>query len=150
MSNATELQAAALENKAWPFEEARKLLARYPNGFPEGGVLFETGYGPSGLPHIGTFQEVLRTSLVRRAYEVLTGGAPTGPFVCILFCHFKRRIRRVIMRAHLRHGESLMVFDSTLSNVKPKFIPMAPLVVGARNQLHYWHCGLAGLRRECA
>jgi lysyl-tRNA synthetase, class I len=40
-------------------------------------VLFETGYGPSGLPHIGTFQEVLRTTLVRRAYEALTGGAPT-------------------------------------------------------------------------
>jgi lysyl-tRNA synthetase class 1 len=40
-------------------------------------VLFETGYGPSGLPHIGTFQEVLRTTLVRRAYEVLSGGAPT-------------------------------------------------------------------------
>jgi hypothetical protein len=43
-----------------------------------------------------------------------------------------------------------MAFDSSLSNVKPKFIPIAPLVAGARNQLHYWHCGLAGLRRECA
>ena len=73
-----ELIAAAQTSKAWPFEEARKLLKRYPQGKPSGKpVLFETGYGPSGLPHIGTFQEVLRTTLVRRAYEVLTGGAPT-------------------------------------------------------------------------
>jgi len=69
---------AALRSKAWPFEEARKLLKRYPEGRPDGApILFETGYGPSGLPHIGTFQEVLRTTLVRRAYEILTGGAPT-------------------------------------------------------------------------
>jgi lysyl-tRNA synthetase class 1 len=74
----TELLAAANVSKAWPFEEARKLLKRYPEGRKDGApVLFETGYGPSGLPHIGTFQEVLRTSLVRRAYETLTGGAPT-------------------------------------------------------------------------
>ena len=73
----TELRAAALESKAWPFEEARKLLKRYPGGKPGGApVLFETGYGPSGLPHIGTFNEVLRTTMVRRAYEALTG-APT-------------------------------------------------------------------------
>ena len=73
-----ELIAAAQTSKAWPFEEARKLLKRFPQGKPSGKpVLFETGYGPSGLPHIGTFQEVLRTTLVRRAYEVLTGGAPT-------------------------------------------------------------------------
>lgn len=72
------LLSAAQVSKAWPFEEARKLLKRYPEGKPDGSpVLFETGYGPSGLPHIGTFQEVLRTTLVRRAYEVLTGGAPT-------------------------------------------------------------------------
>lgn len=77
MSN-TELLAAAQVSKAWPFEEARKLLKRYPNGKPGNTpVLFETGYGPSGLPHIGTFQEVLRTTLVRRAYEALTDGAPT-------------------------------------------------------------------------
>jgi lysyl-tRNA synthetase class 1 len=69
---------AARVSKAWPFQEAQKLLKRYPQGKPGGApVLFETGYGPSGLPHIGTFQEVLRTTLVRRAYEALTGGAPT-------------------------------------------------------------------------
>jgi lysyl-tRNA synthetase, class I len=69
---------AARVSRAWPFEEARKLVKRYPQGKPGGEpVVFETGYGPSGLPHIGTFQEVLRTTLVRRAYEALTGGAPT-------------------------------------------------------------------------
>jgi len=68
------LRAAALESKAWPYEEARKLLKRYPNGKPNGEpILFETGYGPSGLPHIGTFQEVLRTTMVRHAYEEMTG-----------------------------------------------------------------------------
>ncbi len=72
------LLSAANVSKSWPFEEARKLLKRFPEGKPDGSpVLFETGYGPSGLPHIGTFQEVLRTTLVRRAYETLTGGAPT-------------------------------------------------------------------------
>jgi lysyl-tRNA synthetase class 1 len=71
------LRAEAPTNKAWPFEEARKLLARYPEGFPEGGVLFETGYGPSGLPHIGTFGEVVRTTMVRRAFELLAPGVPT-------------------------------------------------------------------------
>jgi lysyl-tRNA synthetase class 1 len=58
--------------KAWPFEEARKILARIGRtGQSE--VLFETGYGPSGLPHIGTFGEVARTSMVRHAFRVLTG-----------------------------------------------------------------------------
>jgi lysyl-tRNA synthetase class 1 len=71
-----ELVTAAQNSKAWPFQEAQRLAKRMPEGKP-GGVLFETGYGPSGLPHIGTFQEVLRTTLVRRAYEALTGGAAT-------------------------------------------------------------------------
>ncbi len=71
------LRAAALDSKAWPFEEARKLLKRYPDGKPAkdgrvDAVLFETGYGPSGLPHIGTFNEVLRTTMVRRAFETLS------------------------------------------------------------------------------
>ena len=69
----TELRAAALESKAWPFEEARKLLKRYPDGAPDKGhILFETGYGPSGLPHIGTFNEVLRTTMVRNAFHALS------------------------------------------------------------------------------
>jgi lysyl-tRNA synthetase class 1 len=70
---ANELRDAALASKAWPYEEARKLLARYPAGAPaKGHVLFETGYGPSGLPHIGTFNEVLRTTMVRHAYEAMS------------------------------------------------------------------------------
>lgn len=75
----TALIDAARNSKAWPFQEAQRLLKRYPQGTKRDGspVLFETGYGPSGLPHIGTFQEVLRTTFVRRAYEALTGGAPT-------------------------------------------------------------------------
>ncbi len=77
MSNATQFTAAAGDNKAWPYEEARKLLARYPDGFPAHGVIFETGYGPSGLPHIGTFGEVVRTTMVRRAFETLAPGVPT-------------------------------------------------------------------------
>lgn len=64
------LRAAAETSKAWPFEEARKLVARIKRtGKTE--VLFETGYGPSGLPHIGTFGEVARTTMVRRAFELL-------------------------------------------------------------------------------
>src|SRR5882724_11879918 len=60
----------ALQAKAWPFEEARKLLARYAEKPPaKGYVLFETGYGPSGLPHIGTFGEVVRTTMVRQAFR---------------------------------------------------------------------------------
>jgi len=67
------LRDAALISKAWPYEEARKLLKRYEKGAPaKGHVLFETGYGPSGLPHIGTFNEVLRTTMVRRAYEEMS------------------------------------------------------------------------------
>ncbi len=63
-----------MTSKAWPYEEARKLLKRWPEGKPDGApMLFETGYGPSGLPHIGTFVEVLRTTMVRHAYEELTG-----------------------------------------------------------------------------
>jgi len=58
---------------AWPFVEARKVIERYKSGAPEKGyVLFETGYGPSGLPHIGTFGEVARTTMVRNAFAAMT------------------------------------------------------------------------------
>ena len=60
------------QTNAWPFEEARKLLRRVETTC-QSEVIFETGYGPSGLPHIGTFGEVARTSMVRHAFEVLTG-----------------------------------------------------------------------------
>ena len=69
----SELRDAALKSKAWPFEEARKLVKRYEKKAPEKGyVLFETGYGPSGLPHIGTFGEVARTTMIRRAFELIS------------------------------------------------------------------------------
>ena len=71
------VREAALVSKAWPYEEARKLLKRWPEGKPGGApMIFETGYGPSGLPHIGTWNEVARTTFVRQAYEELTR-APT-------------------------------------------------------------------------
>ncbi|MDE2445524.1 MAG: lysine--tRNA ligase [Alphaproteobacteria bacterium] len=64
------LRAAALDSKAWPFEEARKVLARAKKlGKTE--VIFETGYGPSGLPHLGTFGEVARTTMVRHAFHTM-------------------------------------------------------------------------------
>ena len=67
------IAGALAQANAWPFEEARKILARIAaTGQTE--VLFETGYGPSGLPHIGTFGEVARTSMVRHAFQVLTEG----------------------------------------------------------------------------
>ncbi|PHQ83782.1 MAG: lysine--tRNA ligase [Thalassobium sp.] len=69
----SDLREAGMKSKAWPFEEARKLLKRYEKAPPEKGyVLFETGYGPSGLPHIGTFGEVSRTTMIRRAFEVIS------------------------------------------------------------------------------
>ena len=69
----TTLRDAAMQSKAWPFEEARRVLKRYEKQPPEKGyVLFETGYGPSGLPHIGTFGEVARTTMIRRAFQEIS------------------------------------------------------------------------------
>lgn len=86
MTPAVENFAAELlaDAKAWPFEEARRLIKRLER-LPGGGektVIFETGYGPSGLPHIGTFGEVARTSMVRHAFEVLTGGRRKTRLIC--------------------------------------------------------------------
>ncbi|MCF6445572.1 lysine--tRNA ligase [Nereida sp. MMG025] len=67
----TDLRDAAMTSKAWPFEEARRLLKRVER-MGKSEVIFETGYGPSGLPHIGTFGEVSRTTMVRRAFEVIS------------------------------------------------------------------------------
>ncbi|MGE5513168.1 MAG: lysine--tRNA ligase [Bacteroidota bacterium] len=76
--------AAARESRAWPFEEARRLIQRLDKikGGKRKTVIFETGYGPSGLPHIGTFGEVARTSMVRHAFEVLTGGKRKTRLIC--------------------------------------------------------------------
>ena len=78
----TDLASLAQNARAWPFEEARKVVARYEGkDWPEA-VIFETGYGPSGLPHIGTFGEVSRTSMVRHAFEVLTEGRVPTRLIC--------------------------------------------------------------------
>ncbi len=68
---AASLREIAEQSNAWPFEEARKIVARLKRK-PKDEVIFETGYGPSGLPHIGTFGEVARTTMVRHAFRVLT------------------------------------------------------------------------------
>ena len=74
MSAANDLSAEILANaRAWPFEEARKIVKRLGGKTPEKGhVVLETGYGPSGLPHIGTFGEVFRTTMVMQAFNRLS------------------------------------------------------------------------------
>src|SRR3954470_17783146 len=67
----SELRTLAENSNAWPFEQAKQIVARLKKT-PKDEVLFETGYGPSGLPHIGTFGEVARTTMVRHAFRVLT------------------------------------------------------------------------------
>jgi lysyl-tRNA synthetase class 1 len=69
--SASDLRALAEQSNAWPFEQAKQIVARLKKK-PKDEVLFETGYGPSGLPHIGTFGEVARTTMVRHAFRVLT------------------------------------------------------------------------------
>src|SRR5258705_12048658 len=67
----SDLRALAEQSNAWPFEQAKAIVARLKKQ-PKEEVLFATGYGPSGLPHIGTFGEVARTTMVRHAFRVLT------------------------------------------------------------------------------
>ena len=68
-----DIRTYAQTSQAWPFEEAVKIIHRLEGKSPSKGfVLFETGYGPSGLPHIGTFGEVVRTTMVRQAFSVLS------------------------------------------------------------------------------
>ncbi|WP_029354339.1 lysine--tRNA ligase [Bosea sp. 117] len=78
---AGELRQAAENAGAWPFEEARKIVERLKRK-PKAEVLFETGYGPSGLPHIGTFGEVARTTMVRHAFRVLTDDTVPTRLLC--------------------------------------------------------------------
>jgi lysyl-tRNA synthetase class 1 len=80
MSDISLLAAGA---KAWPFEAARLLAERVKAGLNKGAVVFETGYGPSGLPHIGTFGEVVRTTMVRQAFRVLTDDAVPTELYCV-------------------------------------------------------------------
>jgi lysyl-tRNA synthetase class 1 len=123
-TNDAELAKAALAGKAWPFEEARKLVARIEKRktAPKE-VIFETGYGPSGLPHIGTFGEVARTSMVRHAFEVMTG-LPTR---LICFSDDMDGLRKVpgnvpnqdMLAAHL--GKPLSSIPDPFSNEYPSF-----------------------------
>src|ERR1700693_1845923 len=74
---AAPTRTLAAQSPAWPFEEARKIVARLER-HPKDAVIFATGYGPSGLPHIGTLREVARTRMVRPAFGVVTDdGVPT-------------------------------------------------------------------------
>ena len=78
-----DIAASAQQSKAWPFEEARKIVTRIDGaGGKPSEVIFETGYGPSGLPHIGTFGEVARTTMVRNAFRLLTGDAIPTRLIC--------------------------------------------------------------------
>jgi len=78
-----------MTSKAWPFDQARAILRRLDiekkRGIDRGGkpVIFETGYGPSGLPHIGTFGEVVRTTMVRNAFIALTEGKIETRLICV-------------------------------------------------------------------
>ncbi len=110
--------------RAWPFEEARKLVARTAGKTPaKGHVLFETGYGPSGLPHIGTFAEVVRTTMVRQAFARLSD-VPTKLFC---FSDDMDGLRKVpdnvpnkeMLAAHL--GKPLTSVPDPFSNEHPSF-----------------------------
>ncbi|MEO1265081.1 MAG: lysine--tRNA ligase, partial [Pseudomonadota bacterium] len=121
------LVSLAAEAKAWPFEEARRLIKRLDRVDPEGTktVVFQTGYGPSGLPHIGTFGEVARTSMVRTAFDLLTGGARTSRLIC--FSDDMDGLRKVpdnvpnkeMLEAHLE--QPLSTIPSPFSNAHPSF-----------------------------
>ncbi len=78
-----EIQDIYQKSKAWAFEEAIKILKKIGGKTPKKGyVLFETGYGPSGLPHIGTFGEVVRTCFVKFAFEEITEGKIPTKLIC--------------------------------------------------------------------
>ena len=139
--------SAAKEARAWPFEEARKVIRRLETGKGggpappgagrekaerkpapanrPGAVIFETGYGPSGLPHIGTFGEVARTAMVRHAFEVLTEGRVKTRLVC--FSDDMDGLRKVpdnvpnkdMLRAHL--DKPLSAIPDPFSNEYPSF-----------------------------
>ncbi|WEX09084.1 lysine--tRNA ligase [Chelativorans sp. AA-79] len=120
-----EVLQAAADSKAWPFEEARKIVKRYEGrSFPET-VIFETGYGPSGLPHIGTFGEVARTSMVRHAFRVITGDKVKTKLIC--FSDDMDGMRKIpdnvpnqdMLRAHL--GKPLTRVPDPFSNEYPSF-----------------------------
>src|SRR4030081_1782261 len=118
------LREVAENSSAWPFEEARKIVARLKKR-PKDEVVFETGYGPSGLPHIGTFGEVARTTMVRHAFRVLTDD--TIKTRLIAFSDDMDGLRKVpdnvpnreMMLSHL--GKPLTGIPDPFSNEYPSF-----------------------------
>jgi len=118
------LRELAEQSNAWPFEEARKIVARLKRK-PKDEVIFETGYGPSGLPHIGTFGEVARTTMVRHAFRVLTGDAVKTRLIS--FSDDMDGLRKVpdnvpnrdMMASHL--GKPLTRVPDPFSNEHPSF-----------------------------
>jgi lysyl-tRNA synthetase, class I len=120
----SSLRELAEQSNAWPFEEARKIVARLKKT-PKDVVIFETGYGPSGLPHIGTFGEVARTTMVRHAFRVLTGD--TIKTRLISFSDDMDGLRKVpdnvpnrdMMAGHL--GKPLTRVPDPFSNEYPSF-----------------------------
>ncbi|MEA2930371.1 MAG: lysyl-tRNA synthetase, class [Hyphomicrobiales bacterium] len=118
------LRELAENSNAWPFEEARKIVARLKRK-PKDEVIFETGYGPSGLPHIGTFGEVARTTMVRHAFRVLTDDKITTRLIA--FSDDMDGLRKVpdnvpnkeMLAAHL--GKPLSQVPDPFSNEYPSF-----------------------------
>jgi len=121
---AAGLRALAEQSAAWPFEEARRIVARLER-HPKEVVIFETGYGPSGLPHIGTFGEVARTTMVRHAFRVLTDDRIATRLIA--FSDDMDALRKVpdnvpnreMLTAHL--GEPLSRVPDPFSNEYPSF-----------------------------
>ncbi len=121
---APTLRELAETSNAWPFEEARKIVARLKRK-PKDEVIFETGYGPSGLPHIGTFGEVARTTMVRHAFRVLTDDKVKTRLIA--FSDDMDGLRKVpdnvpnkdMLAAHL--GKPLTQVPDPFSNEYPSF-----------------------------
>jgi len=121
---APSLRELAETSNAWPFEEARKIVARLKKR-PKDEVIFETGYGPSGLPHIGTFGEVARTTMVRHAFRVLTDDKVKTRLIA--FSDDMDGLRKVpdnvpnrdMLAAHL--GKPLTQVPDPFSNEYPSF-----------------------------
>src|SRR3989442_8576832 len=122
--DAASLRELAEQSSAWPFEEARKIVARLKK-MRKDEVIFETGYGPSGLPHIGTFGEVARTTMVRHAFRVLTNDKIKTRLLA--FSDDMDGLRKVpdnvpnrdMMAAHL--GKPLTRVPDPFSNEYPSF-----------------------------
>src|SRR5690348_9501553 len=120
----SDLRSVAEQSNAWPFEQAKAIVARLKRK-PKDEVLFETGYGPSGLPHIGTFGEVARTTMVRHAFRVLTEDRIKTRLIA--FSDDMDGLRKVpdnvpnrdMMAAHL--GKPLTRVSESFSNEHPSF-----------------------------